>query len=157
MGSSLLAMSWGLEKTGLFPGIFIILFMGALCLYTSYLLLKVNEDHGKNNNKLFVDIFNRKIVCLLGLMGQNLEVPDLCRMLLGKWAEVIAKVFSLVVLIGANIVYWILMSNFLYNSVLFLYSKLGCLFCVRKLVFFVCRIQRIYRVEYMKFPIKTAQ
>lgn len=65
---------------------------------------------------------------VLGLMGQNLEVPDLCRMLLGKWAEVIAKVFSLVVLIGANIVYWILMSNFLYNSVLFLYSKLGCLF-----------------------------
>lgn len=60
-------------------------------------------------------------------MGQNLEVPDLCRMLLGKWAEIIAKVFSLVVLIGANIVYWILMSNFLYNSVLFLYSKSGCI------------------------------
>lgn len=47
MGSSLLAMSWGLEKTSLFPGILIILCMGALCLYTSYLLLKVNENHGK--------------------------------------------------------------------------------------------------------------
>lgn len=59
----------------------------------------------------------------LGILGQNTEVPDLCRMLIGKWAEILAKIFSLVVLIGANIVYWILMSNFLYNSVVFIYGK----------------------------------
>ncbi|KAJ8916585.1 hypothetical protein NQ315_000229 [Exocentrus adspersus] len=102
MGSSLLAMSWGLEKTGLFPGILINILIAALCLYTAYILLSVNQRHG--------------------MLGQTFEVPDLCRMLIGRWAEVLAKIFSLVVLIGANIVYWILMSNFLYNSVVFLYG-----------------------------------
>lgn len=105
MGSSLLAMSWGLEKTGLFPGIIINIAIAALCLYTAYLLLNVNERHG--------------------MLGQNIEVPDLCRMLIGKWAEILAKIFSIVVLLGANIVYWILMSNFLYNSVVFLYVFLN--------------------------------
>lgn len=45
------------------------------------------------------------------------EVSDLCRMLLGRWAEVVAQVFSVVVMLGANIVYWVLMTNFLYYSV----------------------------------------
>lgn len=58
-----------------------------------------------------------------GLVGQNNEVSDLCRMLIGKWAEIVAKIFSLIVLIGANIVYWILMSNFLFNSVQFLHGR----------------------------------
>ncbi|KAJ8954477.1 hypothetical protein NQ314_007083 [Rhamnusium bicolor] len=105
MGSSLLAMSWGLGKTGLFPGILINIAIAALCLYTAYVLLNVNEKHG--------------------ILGQNIEVPDLCRMLIGKWAEILAKIFSLIVLIGANIVYWILMSNFLFNSVLFLYGTIS--------------------------------
>ncbi|KAF2901699.1 hypothetical protein ILUMI_04489 [Ignelater luminosus] len=102
MGSSLLAMPWGMEKAGLFPGVFLNILVAGICLYTCYLLLRVNEDHG--------------------LIGQNNEVSDLCRMLLGRWAEITAKIFSLVVLIGALIVYWVLMSNFLYHSVHFLYG-----------------------------------
>ncbi|CAH0548905.1 unnamed protein product [Brassicogethes aeneus] len=102
MGSSLLAMSWGFEKTGLFSGIFINIAVAALCLYTCYILLNVSEKHG--------------------VLGQSHEVCDLCKELLGKWAEILAKIFSVVVLIGADIVYWILMSNFLYNSVLFFYD-----------------------------------
>lgn len=103
MGSSLLAMAWGLEKAGFVPGIVLILAVGAICLYTSYVILKINERHG---------------------LYRNSEVHDLCRILLGKWAEVIAKIFSLIVLIGANIVYWILMSNFLYHSVHFIYTNI---------------------------------
>ncbi|KAJ8950740.1 hypothetical protein NQ318_011233 [Aromia moschata] len=104
MGSSLLAMAWGLEKSGLLPGILINIAVAALCLYTAYVLLRVNEKHG--------------------IMGHHIEVPELCRMLIGKWAEVVAKIFSLIVLTGANIVYWILMSNFLYNFVMFAYGVL---------------------------------
>ncbi|XP_018323512.1 sodium-coupled neutral amino acid transporter 9 homolog [Agrilus planipennis] len=104
MGSSLLAMAWGMEKAGLIPGIIINILVAGFCLYTCYVLLKINENHG--------------------VIGQNNEVSELCRMLIGKWAEVIAKVFSLVVLIGANIVYWVLMSNFLYNSVQLFYDYL---------------------------------
>ncbi|KAL3271506.1 hypothetical protein HHI36_021988 [Cryptolaemus montrouzieri] len=97
LGSSLLAISWGIEKTGLFPGIIINFVIGAICLYTAYLLLRVNGKHS--------------------VIGGRCEVPELCKLLLGSWAEMLAKVFSMIVLIGANIVYWILMSNFLFNLV----------------------------------------
>jgi len=44
-------------------------------------------------------------------------------MLLGQWAGYLAKMFSVLVLLGAVIVYWILMSNFLYHSVDYVYGK----------------------------------
>jgi sodium-coupled neutral amino acid transporter 9 len=53
------------------------------------------------------------------------EVPELATLLLGRWAGYIAKMFSLLVLLGAVIVYWVLMSNFLYHSVDYVYGKLG--------------------------------
>ncbi|XP_050315501.1 sodium-coupled neutral amino acid transporter 9 homolog, partial [Anthonomus grandis grandis] len=102
MGSSLLAMSWGIHMAGLFPGIAVNILVAALCLYTCHLLLMVNEKHG--------------------LSGQDIDVSHLCRDLLGKWSEVVAKIFSVIVLLGADIVYMILMSNFLYNSVYFIYG-----------------------------------
>lgn len=64
------------------------------------------------------------MVSLISGLGDNDEVAHLCRQLLGRWAEIIAKIFSMIVLIGANIVYWVLMSNFLYNTVVFLHGKL---------------------------------
>lgn len=102
LGSSLLAISWGYEKTGLVPGVIITWLLSGICCYTAYLLLKINQKHG--------------------VMGERCEVPDLCKMILGRWAEVLAKLFSLIVLIGANIVYWILMSNFLFHLVSSLYG-----------------------------------
>lgn len=51
------------------------------------------------------------------------EVAQLSKKLLGPWAEVIAKLFSFIILLGANIVYWILMSNFLYYSVGYIHGK----------------------------------
>lgn len=42
---------------------------------------------------------------------------------MGGQAEIVAEVFSLIVLLGANIVYWILMSNFLYYSVNYAFGK----------------------------------
>nr|CAH7726202.1 unnamed protein product [Callosobruchus chinensis] len=102
MGSSLLAMAWGIAKTGFFPAIIITMAISGLCLYTTQVLLCINKKHG--------------------IIGGNFEVPELCRLLLGRWAEVMARIFSMVILIGADIVYWILMSNFLYNSVSFMYD-----------------------------------
>lgn len=63
------------------------------------------------------------IFYISGIAGQNFEVPELCRLLIGRWAEIVSKIFSLIVLIGGDIVYWILMSNFLYNFVVFIYGK----------------------------------
>ncbi len=36
---------------------------------------------------------------------------------LGRWAEFICTIFSVLAILGAAIVYWVLMSNFLYSTV----------------------------------------
>uniref|UniRef100_A0A146KWI5 Putative amino acid permease F13H10.3 n=2 Tax=Lygus hesperus TaxID=30085 RepID=A0A146KWI5_LYGHE len=95
MGTSLLAMPWGIERAGLAMGPALTLGMGALCLYTAYCNIRAHRTHG----------------------GPTGDIAELTRTLLGPQAEVVAKVFSLIVLLGANIVYWILMSNFLYHSI----------------------------------------
>ncbi|XP_045500345.1 sodium-coupled neutral amino acid transporter 9 homolog isoform X2 [Colias croceus] len=95
MGSSLLTMAWGVERAGLPAALLLLAFMAGLCLYTAYLLLKVNLYHG----------------------GDSYEVPSLCRALLGPLSEMIAHAFSLLVLVGANVVYWVLITNFLYYTV----------------------------------------
>ncbi|GAB1869404.1 Putative amino acid permease F13H10.3 [Camponotus japonicus] len=102
LGSSLLTMPWGIAMAGLFPGIILNLMMSGLCLYTAYRLVVAYAYHGE---------------------GENIEVLDLSRIYLGKWAEYIAKIFSIAVLIGATVAYWVLMANFLYNIVNFIYDN----------------------------------
>lgn len=61
---------------------------------------------------------------LLYITGNDTgEVAQLSKKLIGPWAELIAKLFSFIILLGANIVYWILMSNFLYYSVGYIHGK----------------------------------
>lgn len=50
------------------------------------------------------------------------EFPDVCKYYFGKIGQLSSLVFSLVSLIGAMVVYWVLMSNFLYNTGKFIYS-----------------------------------
>ncbi|XP_076382643.1 neutral amino acid transporter 9 [Megalopta genalis] len=103
LGSSLLTIPWGIQMAGFFPGIILILVMSGLCSYTAYCLLLVHNYHGGH---------------------KGVEVIYLSRVYLNKWAEYIAKSFSITVLLGATIAYWILMSNFLYNSVNFIYDSI---------------------------------
>lgn len=51
------------------------------------------------------------------------EFPDVCRYYFGRWGQWSSLVFSMVSLIGAMVIYWVLMSNFLYNSGQFIYSE----------------------------------
>ncbi|EGI65050.1 PREDICTED: putative sodium-coupled neutral amino acid transporter 9 isoform X1 [Acromyrmex echinatior] len=104
LGSSLLTMPWGITMAGFFPGIILNLLMSGLCLYTAYRLVVAHAYHGG---------------------GSDIEVLDLCRIYLGKWAEHTARIFSIAVLLGATIAYWILMANFLYNSVNFIYDSIA--------------------------------
>lgn len=53
----------------------------------------------------------------------NWEFPDVCRYYFGKFGQWSSLVFSMVSLIGAMVIYWVLMSNFLYNSGQFIYSE----------------------------------
>ncbi|KPJ03852.1 Putative sodium-coupled neutral amino acid transporter 9 [Papilio xuthus] len=108
MGSSLLAMAWGVARAGLPAALLLLTLMAALCLYTAYLLLTVNRHHG----------------------GARCEVPALCGRLLGSGAAAGAHLFSLLVLLGATVVYWLLMANFLYHTVNYFMGTLSVAYLV---------------------------
>lgn len=60
--------------------------------------------------------------------GVALDFSDVCRQYLGRWGEYGSVFFSLSALLGAMIVYWVLMSNFIYNTVTFIYGKFEVIF-----------------------------
>lgn len=103
IGSSLLAMPWSVQEAGLGVSFILMFFVASLAVYTAYRLLKVQLQHGQDD------------------VG---DVPYLCKKLLGTWAEITSRVSSFVTIFGANVVYWILMSNCLYHSVGFLVDTL---------------------------------
>ena len=59
-----------------------------------------------------------------GLEGnENMDFSDVCRHYLGRWAEILSVIFSLIALLGGAIVYWVLMSNFLFHTVTFIHGQ----------------------------------
>lgn len=94
MGTALLSMPWALNQAGLILGLLFILAMGILAFYTAFRVVDATEK--------------------CSAAGQNIEFADVCRFYFGKWGDRVALWFSLISLIGATIVYWVLMSNFLY-------------------------------------------
>ncbi|GFT11772.1 sodium-coupled neutral amino acid transporter 9 homolog [Nephila pilipes] len=104
MGSSLLSIPWAIQQAGFGCGIAILFIMGALCFYTAYRIVGLRS--------------------LAELPSSAVEFPDLCRHLLGPWAEWTATFFSLIPLFGGAVVYWVLMSNFLYFIGVYAYESL---------------------------------
>lgn len=47
----------------------------------------------------------------------------MCGTMLGKFYEYVGSIFSLLAVAGAAIVYWVLMSNFAYNTITYIYGK----------------------------------
>uniref|UniRef100_T1J6R2 Amino acid transporter transmembrane domain-containing protein n=1 Tax=Strigamia maritima TaxID=126957 RepID=T1J6R2_STRMM len=89
--------------SGLSFGIIIMILVMGVCLYTAY-----------------------RVIQLPSLMGVDMEMAeysDLCDQLLKHGTKWIAIFFSVFALLGALVVYWILMSNFLYNIVSFVYFR----------------------------------
>ncbi|NXW38593.1 S38A9 protein, partial [Phaetusa simplex] len=52
----------------------------------------------------------------------NWEFPDVCKYYFGSFGQWSSLLFSMVSLIGAMVVYWVLMSNFLFNTGKFIYN-----------------------------------
>ncbi|EYC39961.1 hypothetical protein Y032_0635g922 [Ancylostoma ceylanicum] len=105
MGTSLLAMPWALQQAGLFWGIFLMLALALLCFYTAFRVL----DSPKG---------------IPGMDPVLLEFSDVCRYFLGKGGEYLAVGFSVIVLLGGIMVYWVLMSNFLFYTGTVVYEAL---------------------------------
>ena len=85
----------------LMMGLLMMALVASLCLYTAYRILQVYDIHSKTSR---ISEFN-----------------DLCGLLLGPWASHLATVFSVLAILGAAIVYWVLLSNFLFSTVSFIH------------------------------------
>ncbi|CAJ1070955.1 sodium-coupled neutral amino acid transporter 9 [Xyrichtys novacula] len=103
MGTSILSIPWGIKQAGFTLGILILIVVGLLMLYCCYIVLKSPK-------------------AIPYLDTSEWEFPDVCRYYFGKFGQWSSLVFSMVSLIGAMVVYWVLMSNFLYNTGQFIYN-----------------------------------
>lgn len=103
MGTSILSIPWGIKQAGFTLGILILILIGLLMLYCCYIVLKSPKAIP------YVDT-------------SEWEFPDVCRYYFGKFGQWSSLVFSMVSLIGAMVVYWVLMSNFLFNTGQFIYN-----------------------------------
>uniref|UniRef100_A0A8C1T4A0 Neutral amino acid transporter 9 n=2 Tax=Cyprinus carpio TaxID=7962 RepID=A0A8C1T4A0_CYPCA len=103
MGTSILSMPWGIKQAGFTLGIIIIVLMGLLTLYCCYRVLKSTKSIPYEDTS-------------------DWEFPDVCKYYFGGFGKWSSLVFSLVSLIGAMVVYWVLMSNFLFNTGKFIYN-----------------------------------
>ncbi|XP_059381355.1 neutral amino acid transporter 9 [Carassius carassius] len=103
MGTSILSMPWGIKQAGFTLGIIIIVLMGLLTLYCCYRVLKSTKS-------------------IPNVDTSDWEFPDVCKYYFGGFGKWSSLVFSLVSLIGAMVVYWVLMSNFLFNTGKFIYN-----------------------------------
>ncbi|XP_064128117.1 neutral amino acid transporter 9 isoform X3 [Loxodonta africana] len=103
MGTSILSIPWGIKQAGFTTGMCVITLMGLLTLYCCYRVVK-----------------SRTMISSLDTT--TWEFPDVCRYYFGSFGQWSSLLFSLVSLIGAMIVYWVLMSNFLFNTGEFIFN-----------------------------------
>lgn len=103
MGTSILSIPWGIKQAGFTLGILILIAMGLLTLYCCYRVLKSPKS-------------------IPYMDTTDWEFPDVCKYYFGKFGQWSSLLFSMVSLIGAMVVYWVLMSNFLFNTGKFIYN-----------------------------------
>ncbi|EHB16430.1 Putative sodium-coupled neutral amino acid transporter 9 [Heterocephalus glaber] len=88
---------------GFTTGMCVIVLMGLLTLYCCYRVVKSRSMIGSLDTTTW-------------------EYPDVCRHYFGSFGQWSSLLCSLVSLIGAMIVYWVLMSNFLFNTGKFIFN-----------------------------------
>ncbi|XP_038825933.1 sodium-coupled neutral amino acid transporter 9 [Salvelinus namaycush] len=103
MGTSILSIPWGIKQAGFTLGTILLISMGLLTLYCCLRVLKSPKSIP------YIDT-------------SDWEFPDVCKYYFGKFGQWSSLVFSMVSLIGAMVVYWVLMSNFLFNTGKFIYN-----------------------------------
>ncbi|XP_061474144.1 neutral amino acid transporter 9 isoform X2 [Rhineura floridana] len=103
LGTSILSIPWGIKQAGFTTGIITILLMGMLTLYCCYRVLKSRTMIPSTDTSTW-------------------EFPDVCKYYFGSFGQWSSLLFSLVSLVGAMMVYWVLMSNFLFNTGKFIYN-----------------------------------
>ncbi|XP_054571335.1 neutral amino acid transporter 9 isoform X3 [Eptesicus fuscus] len=103
MGTSILSIPWGIKQAGFTTGVCVILLMGLLTLYCCYRVVRSRATIPSVDTSAW-------------------EFPDVCRHYFGAFGQWSSLLFSLVSLVGAMVVYWVLMSNFLFNTGKFVFN-----------------------------------
>lgn len=109
MGTSILSMPWGIQQAGPLPSVGIMLMMLGICFYSAYLILKSPEKLKKKIEEGSTISNNNKKVVIE-------EFSDICYYLIGPYGQYLAVISAIIAFFGALLVYWILMSGFLYSS-----------------------------------------
>uniref|UniRef100_A0A8C5M9H0 Neutral amino acid transporter 9 n=1 Tax=Leptobrachium leishanense TaxID=445787 RepID=A0A8C5M9H0_9ANUR len=109
MGTSILSIPWGIKQAGFTTGVCLLLLMGLLTLYCCYRVVKSRGS-------------------IPSLDTSSWEFPDVCQYYFGSFGQWSSLLFSMVSLVGAMIVYWVLMSNFLFNTGKCIYSTVSVVY-----------------------------
>jgi len=70
----------------------------------------------------------------------DIDFSDVCRHYLGHWAAILSVIFSLIALLGGAVVYWVLMSNFLFHTVTFIHGCVSILIVYSRLLYFLGKV-----------------
>ena len=105
MGTSMLAMSYGLNQAGFTLGLILIFGTGIITLYTANRVTR-SRYHVPRGTPVF-------------------EFPDVCRAFLGSWGEKLAGIFGILSFLGALLAYWVYMSTFLKSIGDFIHQQVG--------------------------------
>ncbi|XP_004345157.2 solute carrier family 38 [Capsaspora owczarzaki ATCC 30864] len=98
IGTSMLSMPWAIQQAGFSLAIITMIAMALITLYTCTLVVR----HGNGG---------------FGPKGEEVELPEVAQQFLGRKGFYVAITFALVTYVGAQIVYWVLMSGFLFATV----------------------------------------
>ena len=102
MGTSILSMPWLIEQSGLISSVVTFIVMGVVCTFTAFRVLTMQKR--------------------LRIPPPTHDFQNIMRDVLSKHWEYFGILFSVAVLMGAMLVYWVLMTNFLYKSVDYFYD-----------------------------------
>ncbi|CAE1321854.1 SLC38A9 [Acanthosepion pharaonis] len=102
MGTALLSMPWAIRKAGFANGVTLLILIAFLMFYSAYRIMSCTLE-----------------MAHLGLK----DFSDVCRHYLGQAGYIMCSICSLISLIGGMIVYWILLSNFMYNTVKYFFLQ----------------------------------
>uniref|UniRef100_A0A8C4R1V4 Neutral amino acid transporter 9 n=1 Tax=Eptatretus burgeri TaxID=7764 RepID=A0A8C4R1V4_EPTBU len=108
MGTSLLSIPWGTMQSGFTMGIILIFVVGLIMLYSAYRVLQSPKEIAGNTHEY--------------------EFTDVCAWYFGRPGRGLVLAFSMIAICGALIVYWVLMSNFLYNTGKYIFGECFGLF-----------------------------